>query len=372
MSELRNPAEIPDKVLSSDSHDVPNRRDFLTGLLAGAGALLSGCLQTTKPRIRAPFVGCEDAIMPMLYGEFRYRTGITLYRGYKENPNLYSFYKIQINKLSNELWRYPVDLRKLISSIELSDSQRTYQVKPRENMQRYPVVLSLYNINQIHYAVNQIKHQAEESEKSDIEIIERRYGCKISKEDIMDDKELSAKAIGEIRYELAKYPPDLIYKSKIKKIKITKADIVGYSYGGWISIDADKVSSQLHHEIAHEVYKSRRHAEWYLFLKHWVSLNEKGWHSYSKNFNCGQSPRPAGFISWYAKCHFLEDLAEISEGLFASIFQTEQICKEDPVVTKKVRMWKDELYRLTNGRIGPQYWEDLKAGKVNEEYWDKH
>jgi len=46
MSERKNPAEIPDKVLPTDSHDVPNRRDFLKSLfVAGTAgsALLSGC-----------------------------------------------------------------------------------------------------------------------------------------------------------------------------------------------------------------------------------------------------------------------------------------------------------------------------------------
>jgi len=201
--------------------------------------------------------------------------------------------------------------------------------------------------------------------------IKDRYGVVLLTDNPLSSVEKLEKAVLLIGKQLAKYPPDLIYKSKIKKIKITEPYSLGYSYGGWISIAANEVSSQLHHEIAHEIYKSRGRGEWDLFLKHWGSLNAKGLNSYSLA-NCRPSPRPVGFTSWYGQCHLLEDIAEISEGLFASISQIEQICNEDPVVAKKVRMWKDELYRLTNGRIGPQYWEDLKAGKVNEKYWDKH
>jgi len=304
MSERRNPAESP---VPTDSHDVPNRRDFLKSLfVAGAtgAALLSGC---------APMLTDQRTLRP--------QTGLNG---------------------AND---------KLCVSGEGGYCNLEGQIK------------------RTRYGIEQIR---------EIISIQNRYGIEFLFADsikpgfnIMDTMQI-------IRHQLAKYPPDYL-----RNCGLTQIILRDINYGGaYVEIRGNKTRIGLpvrdpgwgiHHEIAHAVgvyHWSRKEMD--RIKMHWINLNEGGLHAYDPSTCTRHVPRPAGFTSKYGSCNPGDDRAELANVLFKHPKLIEKICKEDPVVAKKVRAYKDELYRLTNGRMGPQYWDDLKAGKVNEAYWDKH
>jgi len=364
MSERRKSAETPDKGHTTDSHDLPTRRAFLTGLLAGAGALLSGCA-----RIRT------DAIL------------------HWSGPCLQEEYPIDRET-------YPVIDQGMFSDAKII--QERYGVVLLADR---PLDLLITELDK------KLDKKLENADKED----DAEVNTKLEDADIEDDKEDIDIFfyINMLRKELALYPPEYLRSCGLKKIMLQIHDIKlrggrtvslgANSFRIDLNVSAGFLRNPIHHEIAHvadsnrgynsytcfydwekiknaTMYSVRRSvkgeaADWVL---DWISLNKEGLRAYNPS-SCKPSKayynyRPAGFASEYGSCNFSEDRAEIAEFLFMQTDDIciEEICKEDPVLAKKVKAYKEDLRRRTNGRMGPQYWEDLHAGKVNEEYWDKH
>ncbi len=85
------------------------------------------------------------------------------------------------------------------------------------------------------------------------------------------------------------------------------------------------------------------------------------------------------YPSRYAKKNVNEDFAEIVQLLLDRtkilLYPTESInerIKTEPGLAKKIQMAKDILYRMSDGWMDEQYWEDLESRvEINPEYWKK-
>ena len=82
--------------------------------------------------------------------------------------------------------------------------------------------------------------------------------------------------------------------------------------------------------------------------------------------------RPKGFASAYGRVNEKEDRAMVVQLLMAETARANKLAKHDSFLASKMHQMKIEFDKRTNGRMGldNNYWEDLAAGIVEEDYWD--
>lgn len=80
---------------------------------------------------------------------------------------------------------------------------------------------------------------------------------------------------------------------------------------------------------------------------------------------------PAGFIRVYGMKNIFEDRATVAEVLLTDPKRLKKMTINDPLLSKKVADLKQRFYKISNGKMDEQYWQDLEHGNVKEGYWDK-
>lgn len=130
----------------------------------------------------------------------------------------------------------------------------------------------------------------------------------------------------------------------------------------------------LPHELTHgvEVYNEKEVQEKFLEISKVASQRPDGkkyayntFRDYQKDLE-ESAPRPTGFASHYGKSFYSEDFATIGELIFGKIKYTPDMDK-DEVLQMKIKYVKEVYEKTLN--LPSTYWDDLKKGIVNEEYW---
>lgn len=194
--------------------------------------------------------------------------------------------------------------------------------------------------------------------------------------------------VGILRKELAKYPPEFIRFCGITQFRLVKElSLEDHEYwegsknvGGLASSRGPLYiaacgEDTIHHEIFHRAdqqsgelnYKKQR--KWkrlnrlsnpYLYRAYWDMPEED------------QSKLPiSGFAKRYGRVDIWEDRATVAELIMSNFGKLEQRAEEDEVLANKTKRIIIDLYRWSGGRMNDQYFKDLKAGKVQEGYWQK-
>lgn len=191
-----------------------------------------------------------------------------------------------------------------------------------------------------------------------------------------------------LRRELAKYPPEFIRFCGITQFRFVQnlsledheywegsKDVGGLASSRGPVYIASYGENTIHHEIFHRAdqqsgeLNDKKQRKWkklnrlsnpYLYRAYWDMSEED------------QSKLPvSGFARRYGRVDIWEDRATVAELIMSNLGKLEQRTEEDEVLANKTKRITIDLYRWSGGRMNEQYFEDLKAGKVQEGYWQK-
>ncbi len=215
---------------------------------------------------------------------------------------------------------------------------------------------------------------AEVAEEKQIEFFRKMYGVEVT----IDYPDL-LRLLLQLRKNLSLYPPAYV-RVVLDKIFLreTGPGRGGFARGREFTLEHRPVmNGSLHHELEHVsdhfdngLYGSENNA-------FWASLNPRGYAAYYKGDfeNCRRKSesgrrRPSGFPSYYGHCNPNEDQAEVTELLMGGPNKNaRELAQADAVLARKIEQVKTYMRRRSNGLMDDQYWQDLKAGKVDETYW---
>lgn len=189
-----------------------------------------------------------------------------------------------------------------------------------------------------------------------------------------------------LRRELIKYPPEFIKFCGITRLRfVQNLSLEDHEYwegskgvGGLASPSgpvyiASYGEDTIHHEIFHRAdqqsgeLNKKKQRKWkklnrfsnpYLYRTYW----DMSWQDRSKL-------SIDGFARGYGRVDVWEDRATIAELLMSDLQKLEKRTEEDEVLANKVKRVAIDLSHWSGGRMSEQYFEDLRAGKVQEGYW---
>lgn len=241
---------------------------------------------------------------------------------------------------------------------------------------------------------------------TDIRFIKNRYGIRPKMHDMkssdqqgitaeqMDLKD-AVKAVKIFREELAKYPPEMIKEAGITQFRIMEEInlnsgppsliTLGVTYeSGDVYVangDDDMVYREtIHHELWHRFDYQRYQFEDTKPYLEWIDIIldakiDSDWENVSEyngdDWVNSPDERPTGFVNKYSTKSPKEDRASIAQLLMTQPAVLSDMCKEDRVLNKKVRMLKRLYYRDSHHIMNKKYFSDLAKDDVKEDYWTK-
>jgi hypothetical protein len=144
-------------------------------------------------------------------------------------------------------------------------------------------------------------------------------------------------------------------------------------YPGFLDIFASGIEDSL---IGKQVYfhvtQMALYADpsWYSRqIASWPELNPEGQSAYIGISYLREPLYPAGFAHHAGKEEPAMDMLTVAEYLFTQPAWLARRTKRDPVLRGKVERIKMFYGWWTDGQMNDQYWEDLRQGRVTEEYW---
>lgn len=199
-------------------------------------------------------------------------------------------------------------------------------------------------------------------------------------------------ALQVLRQEIIKYPPDFIERlikqarlvswlttqhpsDKNKRIRV--GGLVthgGYTYFGQYFSDEPFTRQIVHHEVEHRADMDENWINDYgEDVKRWQGYNPRRYYIGNRYWDLSTPQRARfhtdGFARLYGRIDLLEDRATVAEMLMTDPEEAYKRGGKDEVLRLKVNHLKADYARRTGGRMGEQYFEDLAAGRVNEDYW---
>lgn len=242
-----------------------------------------------------------------------------------------------------------------------------------------------------------------------IELIRTLYGIEVDikpqrNEDIEDEH------IKEIKFEesslaqqdhaltwlldgLTKYPPELIGRANICKIKIVsnlfikkdkdfeKVDGLAVHDKFEIFLEAGQTSSQKKFGWSdEESFNLAFHHDVFHFLEHrlmgeeinrqWIELNEEKDKAYS-NREGEEIKKGDGFIFKQGRENSKEDRATIFSAMLNNSMNIWGECNKDKILQAKVDFLKRKLFEISSGLMNDEYWRQLKDGKLPNNFFSK-
>ncbi len=205
-----------------------------------------------------------------------------------------------------------------------------------------------------------------------------------------------------LKQEMEKFPPELIQKLQLKKIYLV-TDLAAVDENGnrdhmdgayiqeekiiLLSIDGASVFSPHHiySWIKKPVLYGASHETYHALDEHFNEFvrNDNAYRNVVYANQLKHAPliwqyfkdpsRPQGESSAYSFAGTAnEKQPEDVRLLMESPEYAHTQALGDPLLEKKFEFVRNELFRWSNGRMDDQYWKDLRAGRVNMEYWRKH
>lgn len=191
-----------------------------------------------------------------------------------------------------------------------------------------------------------------------------------------------------LRRELVKYPPEFIKFCGITRLRFVQnlsledheywegsKDVGGLASPSGSVYIASYGEDTIHHEIFHRADQQSGELNEKQQRK-WKKLNRlSNPYLYRAYWNMSWQDRTKlpidGFARGYGRVDVWEDRATVAELLMSDLKKLEQKAEEDEVLANKVKRVVIDLHRWSGGRMNKQYFEDLKAGKVQEGYWQQ-
>lgn len=195
------------------------------------------------------------------------------------------------------------------------------------------------------------------------------------------------KALEGVRHVLSQYPPPLIRKH-VREIRIVKdlemvnsLGIVDTASGTidyakklivanviplldtYFALLGDVPSKKtLHHEIAHLICRDIRDSDWKALHPgvEYLSFFAKG---------VRDEAAAEGFVRAHSMTSPGEDIATVAEVLLRPGSQYSDKLQKDTILNRKAEYLKNWFGKESDGLMDDTFWNDLKAGRVDEQYW---
>ncbi len=120
----------------------------------------------------------------------------------------------------------------------------------------------------------------------------------------------------------------------------------------------------LHHEIAHLVCRDIPDSEWKALHPgvEYLSFFAKG---------VGDEEAAEGFIRAHSMTSPGEDIATVAEVILRPGSQYSDKLQKDSILNRKAGYLKNWYEKESDGLMNNTFWEDLKAGRVDQQYWQR-
>lgn len=207
------------------------------------------------------------------------------------------------------------------------------------------------------------------------------------------DTIIANEGVASFRKILSKYPPEFIRFCGITQTRMVEKLLLGkhrYWKGhrtvgglaspeGPIYVAGYDLEGIVHHEIFHRADQElcklenirrqrRRQLEWKGLNKHYTTP-----YLYGSYWQLTPEERLKlsyqGFAEPYGRVDIWEDRATVAELLMTDLEEAKIRMSEDKTLAQKAFIIYRDLYHWSGGRMNGRYFEALRRGQVDEEYW---
>lgn len=200
---------------------------------------------------------------------------------------------------------------------------------------------------------------------------------------------LAYKGLHSLKQALMPYPTDFIHE-QVSGIELVYTltysgegmgeDVVAQgvtSFGGSITLSvgrgafletheaifSDALESEVvHHELAHIFTERVQNKEWTQMHSNAIYVGAE--------WKQAASELPPGFAIPYGRRNVAEDMATVAELLFVDEKTMRERIQGDQILERKVQFMQGVYAQRTGGKMNDDFWQDVRAGKVTETYWE--